>query len=172
MQVVHTAALPPNHGRIIRAMSGCTRNSRKDDRKIVAAYGISRLLDLFRERLLQHPAGDRIHGFGLLAEIAVRGERVTGTRLGRLTAGHGHEGVPAGQTCRRGVRRRLAAVFPVMHEQQPRLDGAKSKPRRDTDWRRRLAPPKSDEVSTTPAAARSRRLISAAPWAARRLAWC
>jgi len=31
-------------------MSGCTRNSRKDDRKIVAAYGISRLLDLFRER--------------------------------------------------------------------------------------------------------------------------
>jgi hypothetical protein len=37
MQVVHTAALPPNHGRIRRAISGCTRNSRNDDRKIVPA---------------------------------------------------------------------------------------------------------------------------------------
>ena len=30
-------ALPPNQGRISRAMSGCTMKSRKDDRKIVAA---------------------------------------------------------------------------------------------------------------------------------------
>ena len=37
MQVVHTAALPPNQGRIRRAISGCTRNSRNDDRKIVPA---------------------------------------------------------------------------------------------------------------------------------------
>ena len=41
MQVVHTAALPPNHGRISRAISGCTRNSRNDDRKIVPAYSIA-----------------------------------------------------------------------------------------------------------------------------------
>jgi hypothetical protein len=37
--VVHTAAEPPNHGRICLAMIGCTRNSRNDDRKMVAAYG-------------------------------------------------------------------------------------------------------------------------------------
>jgi hypothetical protein len=35
--VVHTAAEPPNHGRICLAMIGCTRNSRNDERKIVAA---------------------------------------------------------------------------------------------------------------------------------------
>src|SRR5215510_4485940 len=38
MQVVHTAALPPNQGRMSRAISGCTRNSRNDERKIVAAW--------------------------------------------------------------------------------------------------------------------------------------
>ena len=38
-QVVHTPAEPPNHGRICLAMIGCTRNSRNDERKIVAAYG-------------------------------------------------------------------------------------------------------------------------------------
>jgi len=37
MQVVHTAAVPPNQGRIWRAISGCTRNNRNEDRKIVAA---------------------------------------------------------------------------------------------------------------------------------------
>jgi hypothetical protein len=37
--VVHTAAEPPNHGRICLAMIGCTRNSRNDERNIVAAYG-------------------------------------------------------------------------------------------------------------------------------------
>jgi hypothetical protein len=37
MQIVHTAAVPPNHGRIILAMSGCTWNSRKALRKIVTA---------------------------------------------------------------------------------------------------------------------------------------
>jgi hypothetical protein len=37
--VVHTPAEPPNHGRICFAMIGWTRNSRNDDRKIVAAYG-------------------------------------------------------------------------------------------------------------------------------------
>jgi hypothetical protein len=37
MHVVHTAALPPNHGRMTRAMSGCTRNSKNDYKKIVAA---------------------------------------------------------------------------------------------------------------------------------------
>jgi len=38
MHVVHTAAPPPNQGRIRRAISGWTRNSRNDDRKIVTAY--------------------------------------------------------------------------------------------------------------------------------------
>ena len=37
MQVVHTAADPPNQGRICLAMTGWTRNSRKADRPIVAA---------------------------------------------------------------------------------------------------------------------------------------
>jgi hypothetical protein len=37
MHVVHTAALPPNQGRIRRAIKGCTRKSRKEDRKMVAA---------------------------------------------------------------------------------------------------------------------------------------
>ena len=37
MQVVQTAAVPPNHGRISRAISGWTRNSRNEDRKIVIA---------------------------------------------------------------------------------------------------------------------------------------
>jgi hypothetical protein len=39
MHVVHTPAEPPNQGRICLAITGCTRNSRNDDRKIVAAYG-------------------------------------------------------------------------------------------------------------------------------------
>jgi hypothetical protein len=37
--VVQTPAEPPNHGRICFAMIGWTRNSRNDERKIVAAYG-------------------------------------------------------------------------------------------------------------------------------------
>jgi hypothetical protein len=37
--VVHTAAEPPNHGWICLAMIGWTRNSRNDERKMVAAYG-------------------------------------------------------------------------------------------------------------------------------------
>ncbi|HSA90650.1 MAG TPA: hypothetical protein VLF42_12205 [Burkholderiales bacterium] len=37
--MVQTAAEPPNHGRICLAMIGWTRNSRNDERKIVAAYG-------------------------------------------------------------------------------------------------------------------------------------
>ena len=37
MQVVHTAGDPPNHGRMNRAISGCTWNSRKALRKIVVA---------------------------------------------------------------------------------------------------------------------------------------
>jgi hypothetical protein len=36
-QVVHTAAEPPNHGRICLAMIGWTRNSRNEERKIVPA---------------------------------------------------------------------------------------------------------------------------------------
>jgi hypothetical protein len=39
MQVVQTPAEPPNQGRICLAMTGWTRNSRNDERKIVAAYG-------------------------------------------------------------------------------------------------------------------------------------
>jgi len=35
MQVVHTAAVPPNHGRIIFAMRGWTWKRRKAERKIV-----------------------------------------------------------------------------------------------------------------------------------------
>src|SRR2546430_9293827 len=42
MHTVHTAALPPNHGRIILAISGCTWKSRKALRKIVTAYRIMR----------------------------------------------------------------------------------------------------------------------------------
>src|SRR5882724_375356 len=42
MQIVHTAALPPNHGRITLAISGCTWKSRKALRKIVTAYRIMR----------------------------------------------------------------------------------------------------------------------------------
>ena len=35
MHVLHTADVPPNHGRIILAMIGCTANRRKAERKIV-----------------------------------------------------------------------------------------------------------------------------------------
>ncbi len=35
MHVLHTAELPPNQGRIIFAMTGCTSNRRKADKKIV-----------------------------------------------------------------------------------------------------------------------------------------
>jgi len=37
MQVVHTAALPPNHGRIWRAISGWSRKRRKEERRLVPA---------------------------------------------------------------------------------------------------------------------------------------
>src|SRR5258706_15539527 len=47
MHVVQTAAVPPNHGRIWRAISGCTRNSRNDDKNMVAAYAIGRAAELF-----------------------------------------------------------------------------------------------------------------------------
>ncbi len=39
MQVVHTDAAPPNHGRIAFASNSCTWNSRKALRKMVTAYG-------------------------------------------------------------------------------------------------------------------------------------
>src|SRR4051812_20789943 len=39
MQVVHTAALPPNHGRMYFAMSGCTRKSRNALQKMVTPNG-------------------------------------------------------------------------------------------------------------------------------------
>src|SRR5215510_6316698 len=70
MQVVHTAAVPPNQGRISRAMSGCTRNSKNEDRKIVAACIIRRSDSLgepggetgvsgWRERKQALPVGGR-----------------------------------------------------------------------------------------------------------------
>src|SRR4051812_34036728 len=37
MQVFHTAGAPPNQGRICLAITGCTRNSRKAERKMVDA---------------------------------------------------------------------------------------------------------------------------------------
>ena len=37
MHVVQTAADPPNHGRIILAMIGCTWNSRNAERRMVTA---------------------------------------------------------------------------------------------------------------------------------------
>src|SRR6267378_2909896 len=40
MQVVHTAAVPPDPGRMTFAISGCTWKSRKALRKIVTAYRI------------------------------------------------------------------------------------------------------------------------------------
>src|SRR3954467_14022565 len=39
MQVVHTAALPPNQGRMYFAISGCTRKSRKALQKMVIPNG-------------------------------------------------------------------------------------------------------------------------------------
>jgi hypothetical protein len=41
MQVVHTAALPPNHGRMRRATSGWTRNSRNALKNRASAKSIS-----------------------------------------------------------------------------------------------------------------------------------
>jgi hypothetical protein len=38
MQVAQTAEVPPNHGRIILAMTGWTAKSRKADNEIVTAY--------------------------------------------------------------------------------------------------------------------------------------
>jgi hypothetical protein len=38
MQVLHTADVPPNHGKIILAMTGCTWKRRKAEREIVRAY--------------------------------------------------------------------------------------------------------------------------------------
>ena len=35
MQVLQTADDPPNHGRIILAMTGCTSNNKKAERKMV-----------------------------------------------------------------------------------------------------------------------------------------
>ncbi len=35
MHVLHTAEVPPNHGRIILAIMGWTANKRKADKKIV-----------------------------------------------------------------------------------------------------------------------------------------
>jgi hypothetical protein len=37
MHVLQTAEEPPNHGRIIFAITGCTSNNRKAERKIVKA---------------------------------------------------------------------------------------------------------------------------------------
>ena len=38
MHVVQTADVPPNHGRIILAMTGWTSKSRKADKEMVRAY--------------------------------------------------------------------------------------------------------------------------------------
>jgi hypothetical protein len=40
MQQVHTAALPPNQGRILFEISGCTWNNKNALMKIVAAYAM------------------------------------------------------------------------------------------------------------------------------------
>ena len=45
MQVVQTADVPPNHGRIILAMTGWTSKSRKAESEMVRAY---RSMDLRR----------------------------------------------------------------------------------------------------------------------------
>jgi hypothetical protein len=58
MHVVQTAAVPPNHGRISRAISGCTMKSRNEERKIVAAW-IMAASDAFRERGSQSGIGRR-----------------------------------------------------------------------------------------------------------------
>ncbi|MDA1118627.1 MAG: hypothetical protein O2979_11640 [Proteobacteria bacterium] len=58
MQVVQTAAPPPNQGRISRAMSGCTRNSNSEDSAMTSACSIGWLFDVFAVRLALHPAAE------------------------------------------------------------------------------------------------------------------
>src|SRR5436190_22870435 len=58
MHVVQTAAVPPNHGRISRATSGCTMKSRNEERKIVAAW-IMAASDALGERGSQSRIGGR-----------------------------------------------------------------------------------------------------------------
>src|SRR5688500_15510165 len=89
MQVVHTAAVPPNQGRIRRAISGCTRKSRNADSRITTACSTAALsVDFGRVRFFQHPGGDRVHGLGFLAEEAVRGQRIARTAFRGLAAFH------------------------------------------------------------------------------------
>src|SRR6185436_1001850 len=104
MQVVHTAALPPNHGRMRRAISGCTRNSRNDERKMVAAYSIASV-DLARVGLIQHPRGDRVYRLRLLAPETVRSERVARPGLRRLAAHHRDQRIARREAVRPVVRR-------------------------------------------------------------------
>ena len=51
MQVVQTAEVPPNHGRIILAMTGWTSKSRKAESDMVMAY---RSMDL-RRTYIRYP---------------------------------------------------------------------------------------------------------------------
>src|SRR5262245_16720710 len=118
MHVVQTAAVPPNHGRISRAISGCTKNSRNDESAMTAACSMYRLLDLAGERLAEHPGGDRRHGLAFLAEVAVRRERLAGSGLRGLPAAHRDERKARREPLRLAVRCRVAAVVAVMHEQQ------------------------------------------------------
>src|SRR6476646_3320352 len=84
MQVVQTAALPPNQGRMRRAISGCTRNSRNDDRKMVAACSIEALSDLLGE--LRGEAGVGRRGEGEQALLRVGRDRKRLDEGGELAA--------------------------------------------------------------------------------------
>src|SRR5262245_20474986 len=123
MHVVQTAAVPPNHGRISRAISGWTRNNRHDESAMTAACSMCWLLDFAGERLAEHPAGDCRHGLALLAIVAVRRERLAGSGLRALPAAHRNERKARGEPLRLAVRRRVAVVVAVMHEQQRNLRG-------------------------------------------------
>src|SRR5262245_19283183 len=56
-----------------------------------------KLVDRLVERLAQHPGLDRLHGFLLLAVVAMGGERITGARFRGLASAHADERIGPAQ---------------------------------------------------------------------------
>src|SRR4051794_27597598 len=68
MQVVHTAAVPPNHGRICFAISGCTRKIRNAD----SVMTIAKAMDDSWTRKMEEPHGSEALVVAMAGKHATR----------------------------------------------------------------------------------------------------
>src|SRR5882672_7760507 len=109
-------AIPPGRSRV--------RSSTRTPERGLAR----KLIDRLRKRPPQHPVLHRLHGFLLLAEVAVRRQGFAGLRFRRLAAAHADQRKAAAQGFGIAVGAGGATVVNMVDKQDRSLDRAETEP--------------------------------------------